>query len=427
MTDCVVTVFEYDYLTPVEAEDCTRISRDAFDYLEKLCLAQNENYSRFLRLCSRGGQKALQVLNYVGVVHTPSGQQIEVLPKVFGTSNQVSEARAALLNMLRHLWSFRHIETTNASVAIRHMPLLEVFIRQFLQSVNHLVKRGLRSEYVRREDNQAFMKGKLMPSRQLQHNLLQQHRFYVEYDEYLQDRPVNRLIHSALIKVASLTQSNASQKLCRELSFAFNDVPPSRDVKQDFTTMRLDRGMDHYRQPLDWARLILEGFSPLASHGRVQAMSLLFPMEAVFEAYVGSVLRRQLKAPLWLKEQAASEYLVKYESKSWFQLKPDLLVMRGKRIALVLDTKWKRLDITKNNGKDKFGLSQADMYQMFAYGHKYLNGEGELVLIYPKTEHFSEPLQHSFEFSSLLRLWVIPFDIAEGVEDSERLMLPDLG
>jgi 5-methylcytosine-specific restriction enzyme subunit McrC len=30
----------------------------------------------------------------------------------------------------------------------------------------------------------------------------------------------------------------------------------------------------------------------------------------------------------------------------------------------------------KNNGTDKYGLSQADFYQMFAYGHKYLKGGG---------------------------------------------------
>ena len=122
--------------------------------------------------------------------------------------------------MLRHLRAFRHIETEEALITAKQMPLMEVFIRQFLQSVNHLIKQGLRSEYVRREDNQPFMKGKLLHSQQLKHNFVNRHRFYVEYDEYLQDRPVNRLLHSALKKVAGYTRSNASQKLCRELSFA---------------------------------------------------------------------------------------------------------------------------------------------------------------------------------------------------------------
>ena len=398
MAKSVITVFEYGYLSYMtEDSRCKRIPEPAFDYLEKLCLNQDENTPAFLRLCSRGGYRALQVRNYVGVIHTPADCQIEVLPKISFTGEKAEEeGRAALLNMLRHLRAFRHIETEEALISAKQMPLMEVFIRQFLQSVNHLVKRGLRSEYVRREDNQPFMKGKLLHSQQLKHNFVNRHRFYVEYDEYLQDRPVNRLLHSALKKVAGYTRSNASQKLCRELSFAFHDVPLSRNTKRDFAAMKLSRGMDYYKPPIAWARLILEGFSPLSMQGKEAAVSLLFPMEAMFEAYVASILRNQLKPPYRLKEQASSEYLVDYGSSRWFRLKPDLLIMKGKEVVQVLDTKWKLLDSNKNNGKDKLGLSQSDFYQMFAYGHKYCGGQGELILIYPKTELFSEPVKQSF-------------------------------
>jgi 5-methylcytosine-specific restriction enzyme subunit McrC len=34
------------------------------------------------------------------------------------------------------------------------------------------------------------------------------------------------------------------------------------------------------------------------------------------------------------------------------------------------------IDSAKNNGTGKDGLSQADFYPMFAYGHKYLKGRG---------------------------------------------------
>ena len=61
---------------------------------------------------------------------------------------------------------------------------------------------------------------------------------------------------------------------------------------------------------------------------------------------------------------------------------------------------------------------------MFAYGHKYLNGEGDLVLIYPKTDQFNEVIPHSFNFDENLRLWVVPFDVAAGVMDEKRIDLP---
>ena len=148
-------------------------------------------------------------------------------------------------------------------------------------------------------------------------------------------------------------------------------------------------------------------------------------MEAVFEAYVASILRSQLQPPYHLKEQASSEYLVDYGSSRWFRLKPDLMIMKGKEVVQVLDTKWKLLDSSLDNGRDKLGLSQADFYQMFAYGHKYLGGEGDLVLIYPKTEQFSEPVPQSFDFSQELKLWGVPLDVSSRAADSRQLCLPE--
>jgi 5-methylcytosine-specific restriction enzyme subunit McrC len=37
---------------------------------------------------------------------------------------------------------------------------------------------------------------------------------------------------------------------------------------------------------------------------------------------------------------------------------------------------------------NKYDLAQQDFYQMLAYGHKYLESKGEMVLIYPKTREF---------------------------------------
>jgi 5-methylcytosine-specific restriction enzyme subunit McrC len=331
--------------------------------------------------------------------------------------------------MLKALKNFRHIQTNNANLAINERPLLEIFISQFLAAVNTLVKRGLRSEYVRCEDNLAFLKGKLIIAKQIQVNFVNKHKFYVEYDEYLQDRPINRLVHSALRKVSIYSQSADNQKLTQELLFAFADIPPSINIKNDFSRIKLDRGMNYYQVPLAWTKLILEGFSPLTMQGTSNAFSLLFPMEAVFESYVASILNKQVPNDLRLKTQASSEYLVNHNNKIRFLLKPDLLLQKkigddkGKDVS-VLDTKWKL--INGNDESNKFGLSQTDFYQMFAYGHKYLNGSGELFLIYPSHDDFKNPIEHSFNFDNneSLRLWIIPFDINSKLADEQRFKWP---
>jgi 5-methylcytosine-specific restriction enzyme subunit McrC len=429
------SVFEFGFVSAdsraIGSSRIEHISEQAFGYLKQLCLC-DESESRFLRLRNVESCEVLQLNNYVGVLFTPDGTQIEVLPKVaknVSGKNGKQLARDSLLMMLTALSQFRHLQTHNAHLSKSKMPLLEVFISQFLEAVNKLVKRGLRSDYQSREGNLAFLKGKLLVGQQLRINSINKHKFYVEYDEFLLDRPANRLIHSALNKVLAYTRFVENQRLLRELQFAFADIPTSSNIKGDFANIKNDRGMNYYQPALGWARLILEGFTPLTMQGANHAFSLLFPMEAVFESYVASVLRRQVSAGFELNTQSKSESLVTHNHNRYFRLMPDLLIKTQDGNQLVLDTKWKMIDSAKYNGTDKYGLSQADFYQMFAYGHKYLKGDGQLVLIYPKHEGFDVPIEHSFDFNhngvADLTLWVVPFNIAHGVDDKNRLHLPE--
>jgi len=416
-----ITIYEFDALVPigpgfVETEGLRGVPAFVFNWLELQCLrSADQGEASWLRLTQRRGRRSVQVTSYVGVIRAPDGHQIEVLPKVgksIGGGDR--EARQLLIEMLRCLGGFRHIQTDSAKLAAARMPLLEVFIGEFLRAVEHIVKRGLRSDYTSRHDNLLALRGKLLVSQHLHQNLCRADRFFTEHDEFSTNRPENRLLHSALRCTLLLSASQANQQLARELCFVFADVPPSSQFGMDFQRVRLDRGMGHYADALAWARLILEDESPLTGTGGNRAPSLLFPMEAVFEAFVAKHLARQLAQPLTLKTQARSFSLVRHLGQNWFWLKPDLLVRESVSNKLVLDTKWKLIDGTRSNGTDKYGLAQSDFYQMQAYGQSYMGGGGNLALVYPKTLTFDQPLP-VFEFprSSGLRLWVLPFCLRE--------------
>jgi 5-methylcytosine-specific restriction enzyme subunit McrC len=233
------------------------------------------------------------------------------------------------------------------------------------------------------------------------------------------------VIHSALGVVSAYTCNNKSKKLVQELLFAFDEIPLSIGYKNDFSAIKLTRGMKHYEAPISWARLILEGFSPQSMLGSQNAFSLLFPMEAVFENFVAKYLNQQVSHPLKLSAQVQSKSLVTYGDKNYFRLKPDLYLSSLANQNTVMDTKWKLINQNKTAGKDKFGLSQDDFYQMLGYGYKYLNGEGDLVLIYPKTSNFEQPLEHSFNYDdqNKLKLRVVPFDVSHICQERIDLKL----
>ncbi|WP_414613081.1 McrC family protein [Stenotrophomonas pavanii] len=415
-----LTIFEFDKVVEAKAGAVgLAVPKRVFAWLDTQSLRSDEDAPGWLKPTQLNGQRAIQVTSYVGVIRAPCGFQIEVLPKT-GRDTSPEEARALLIEMLKCLAGFRHIKTANADLVAERMPLLEVFIQQFLMAVGSLIKRGLRSDYVTRQDNLFALRGRLLVARQISQNLVRRDRFFTEHDEFSQNRPENRLIHTALRYVLTLCRSQESQRVARELGFVFADVPLSVDVALDVQRIRLDRGMGYYESALDWAKLILQGLSPISGMGKHHAPSLLFPMEAVFEAYVEKHLARQLRDDFVLKAQASSQHLVAHDAQRWFRLKPDLLVKQKQTTRLVLDTKWKLLDSAKKNGREKYQISQADFYQLYAYGHHYLDGNGDIVLIYPKTDAFAEPLPvFGFPKAHGMRLWVLPFCLKK-----RQLMLP---
>ncbi len=425
-----ITIYEFDALAAIPlgapaANGLHAVPDNIFSWLEWQALRLNEiGDAAWLRLTQRRGHRAVQVTSFVGVIRAPDGFQIEVFPKVgkmVGGGNV--QARQLLIEMLRCLGGFHHIQTDSAKLATTRMPLLEVFMGEFLRTVECVVKRGLRSDYTSRQDNIFALRGKIQMAEHLRHNLCRQDRFFSAFDEFSNNRPENRLLHSALRQVLSWTASQAHQQLARELCFVFADVPTSEQPSLDFQRVRLDRSMGYYADALEWARLILQDESPPTGAGGHQAPSLLFPMAAVFEAFVAKYLARQLAHPLTLQTQANHFSLVRHQNHDWFRLKPDLLVKESTVNCLVLDTKWKLIDGSKANSTDKYGLNQVDFYQLHAYGQSYLNGLGDVVLIYPKTDAFSQALP-VFEFpkSENLRLWVLPFCLQR-----RELILPACG
>lgn len=116
-----------------------------------------------------------------------------------------------------------------------------------------------------------------------------------------------------------------------------------------------------------------------------------------------------------LREQVRRKSLATHGALQYFQLRPDFLVEKHSASQFVLDAKWKLLDSRKSGPDKKYGMSQADLYQLYAYGHKYLPEGAQqktVCLIYPMTEIFHSPLK-PFDFEPGYRLLVLPFDLVK--------------
>lgn len=416
-----ITVREYARLTtdPVKPSlDRAQVSTSAFDWLCQVSASFSQAGAALLQV---EGRRWLKLDNYVGVLETPCGTRLEILPKHTDGEDCPKKIRALMRKMIQAMLDLPNRNVGPAALELYDAPLSEWVMRQFLSELDHLIKRGIRFDYQRVEEERTSLRGQLNLVAQIRQPPGRQHYFQIRHDLFVPDRAENRLLKLALERICKTTADASNWRLAQELRNLLLDVPASRFPVNDLRIWRTDRLMSHYQSVKPWCELVLNQGMPLAVSGDWSGISLLFPMEKIFERYVAAWLKKEVCPEAKLVTQKASEYLCTHANGQFFRLEPDMFVRHGEH-AWVLDTKWKRLNGSDKSGK--YGLSQSDFYQLFAYGQKYLKGQGELILIYPRREVFRRALP-IFDFGNGLTLRVLPFDLEAGeLIDAEVTNLP---
>lgn len=406
-----LTIREYGCLTtapvPVPTLDKAQITPSAFDWLCRFCEQEKD-------VASLRDRRTLQWQSYVGVLRTPCGLELEILPKTQHESASVEECRAQLVRMLSKVLEVTCCETAEADISLFRMPLTEWVARQFLLHLHALLKRGLHFDYRRVEEEETYLRGQLDVRRQVQQLPHRQHLFHIRHDVFSEDGPENRLLRSALEVVKASVQEAGNWRLAASLRHVMATVPSSRDIRSDSSCWRQDRLLADYARVRPWCELVLGKYMPRAVSGQQRGISLLFPMHELFERYVARSLQEQLMPGASLEVQCAGKAFCTQKGGKVFRLRPDMVVHYGEK-AWVLDTKWKRLG--PDSGEN--GISIQDVYQLYAYGWQWLGGQGDVILVYPEHDRFPHP-QPPLVFQRPpqlledlpLRLLVATFDLA---------------
>ena len=384
------------------------IGKKDFGDIENFILKNSDENAPFLRIASGIGGKFIQARNYVGVLQTKSGLTIEILPKI-ADKTDTDKSKAVFIKMLRTLKNFPFKSSNLASLKTQNLPLLEIFISMFLYELEALVKKGIKSDYVALEDNLNFLKGKLNINEQIKRNSVHKERFYVGYSEFLSDIKINMIIKTTLKFLYKKSNSSKNQQKIRELLFMFDEVSTCDDYKNFFEKLIINRQVKHYEQTLLWCKIFLLGNSFTPHKGDDLAFALLFDMNALFESYVGNFIKKK-HADVSL--QHSEKHLI--EAPKSFKLKPDIF-LEGEFIA---DTKWKIIRQDINESEKKYKISQADLYQLYAYGKKHECDK--LYLIYPKIDDTRQKTM-KFRYDDEMWLEILYFDL-EKDENNENLL-----
>lgn len=386
----VYTIVEHDSFTrEISSYGYQALPTKVFDALESFILANNNSKNvgteaiELLSISTRRGLgKIITAKNYVGLITMSDGTVIEILPKIVGGNITESDTKRIFLEMLKTLKDVPFKDFYTSHLHTDRLNLLEIFIKMFLDEVSILTKQGLKSAYIPLESNERVFKGKLLACHNIRYNLVNKERVYVCYDDFSINRPENRLIKSTLRFLFNSTSNGNNRQHAARLMNLFDGVEYSNNYDMDFSKCFSDRSMNHYSKVLSLCRIFLKGNSFTAFAGSEVAFALLFPMEKVFESFVASKFRKHINSSINLRTQDSRFSLFDNPNRA-FALRPDIVLEFGGN-TIVLDTKWK---ILSNNIRNN-GISQADMYQIYAYSKKY--DADSVILIYPYSDAVSQ-------------------------------------
>lgn len=388
------TVLEWKYV-PVEAPGAGALTRRHADRLLAVARRSPLGGRDGVRILTDAGRR-LRAQQVVGVIAT-EGCTLEILPKIDTLGEGDSpDSWGAIRRQLVHMLAVAHdLEIASGSLTEldwQRDDLLEILIGLFARKLTDAVRRGMPRRYVPCEDDLRALRGRLDAGRQFSTLAASPQRLACRFDALSSDIVLNQIMKAAIHRLIAVSRSSENLRQLRELALAYAEVRAVPVASLAWQEVVLDRTNEQWRDLLSLARLLLGDRFQTTSAGAAPGFSLLFEMNILFERYVGRLLQRAIAGRGFsVAMQGGRAFCLEDEDgKGRFQTKPDILVRRAGEAVLIIDTKWKTISPRLDDAKQ--GVSQADVYQMMAYGRLYRCPR--LILLYPHHERLgSSPSQ----------------------------------
>jgi 5-methylcytosine-specific restriction enzyme subunit McrC len=238
--------------------------------------------------------------------------------------------------------------------------LLEAIVPGFVAQVRRALARGVLQGYRVEEEALPTIRGRLRFDDQIRKRHGRFPPAEVRYDDFTEDIEENRLLKAAIARLGRLQLRSVTSR--RSLRAFDETLAAVRLVEYDprrlpeITWTRLN---NRYRPAVELARLILRSTSFDLAHGGVRSNAFLIDMNQVFEDFVVTALREELRLSERAFPQGNRGHWLQLDQASKVRLKPDISWWDGSHCRFVGDVKYKRVNVA--------GILHPDLYQLLAY------------------------------------------------------------
>ncbi len=375
------------------------------DYQKEIDEINNSFGKKVFKLIySQNDRIFLKATQHVGLINI-KGRIIQILPKTYHRDEECPEEKRKqaiknLFYMLNHT-SFK-LKDWDATAFEKFDDIFEVIIYLFSKNLLDIVKKGFYRNYITIEENKSgALRGKLLVHKHATENFITKQKFYIEFDEFSENNLLNHVFKFTIEHLSYLSTNDINKKLLRELKFLFSDVDYQFITDSDLNRITFSKLNDHYKQPFNMAKMFIQRIwypeylmAPKAKdiYGFLIDMNQLFQdfLAYFIKKYKTDILPEQYRHAEILI-QKSEMYLVSDEKRNGvFELKPDIMIKEGKDFKLIIDAKYKELKPDER----KLGISQGDMYQVYAYTTRY--NSPKTILVYPEYENYMNPIIREF-------------------------------
>lgn len=263
-----------------------------------------------------------------------------------------------------------------------------------IRGIGVQVKRGLKKDYIPKNDALSVLRGKISVSESIKEQTLTHRKMVCFYDDFSVNSHMNRIIKSTVSVLLNSDISKERKKALRKLMVFFGEVEPI-DLRTINWQINYNRNNQTYRMLISICYLVVKGLLQTQANGEMKLMDFLDEqkMHRLYEKFILEYYRQEF--PQLNANPSQIAWQLDDDVRDMLPTMQTDIMLSYEEKTLIIDAKY--YSRTTQRQYDVHTLHSGNLYQIFTY---VKNKELELankphevagMLLYAKTDEEITP------------------------------------